>query len=750
MYSKLLKFTGVIVLSLFMSNLSISGTKTPYNLFSPGDNSVNSEITALVDNAVFMNINKDELKRICENRDVEIEITMPYGDNSFSNITLQRFDILKPDAKIVARTIRGNEEVKLEDIAVSYTGKLNGLDNSLISITFTKEKVTGLLVSQNDNYILGNLNDNSGNETDTYILYRESDLKDKNDFQCYTDDNLSSEAIEKMRSSIISQMNDNSPTDLYIAEIALELDFATYNIYGASVQNTTNYALALMAASSAIYMKEVNVKFIIPYIRVWTTADPYTGSNSNQLLNQFRAEWNANQQGVQRTLAHFITRRSGGLGGIAWVGVLCSPVNGGLGYGFSNTDGPILPLPTFSWDVMVVSHEIGHNFGSPHTHSCSWVGGAGIIDSCYASEGGCYTGPPVAAVGTIMSYCHLNGSISLVKGFGPQPKALIRSNAENSGCMYVPSTQVQVGYPNGGEIFRTGNSTQIYWGTSLTGNVNIELSTNAGSTWTTIQNNVAASQRIYDWVLPYTATTTQARIRIVDSSNPSFADTCDNNFTLVLAYVPFTIVSPPSFSRIETSPTGTSTHRFDWTSTGTHPSFRYGIKIRKLGSGAVDFFYQSNNGGSDTAVTFRNSFLDSLAQQLGTTGDSVRCSWRGWAYNGYDSASTGNSGIITFARTDVGINVISSAIPEKFELFNNYPNPFNPSTNIRFAMPKSGKVELKVYDARGREMSVLVNENLSAGSYEYRFDAANLPSGVYFYALRTSDFNATKKMLLIK
>ncbi|MBS1518151.1 MAG: zinc-dependent metalloprotease [Bacteroidetes bacterium] len=748
MLSKLLKFTGAFVLSIVMCSVTFSKSNTPYNLFSQSDNSVNSQISSIVDNAVFMNINRSELERLCDSREQEIEFSIPYKNGQTAFITLQRSDILKPGAKIVTRTARGNEEVQLRDLAVSYTGKLPGYDNSLISITFAKDKVTGILVAQNDNYILGNIKDNSGNETDTYILYKETDLKVKNNFQCFTDDNLSSEAIEEMRNKIITKLNDNSPTDLYVAEIAIEIDFATYNIYGASMTNTTNYALALMAASSAIYMKEVNVKFVIPYLRVWTVADPYTGTNSNTLLNQFRAEWTANQQSVQRTLAHFITRRGGNYGGIAWVNVLCSSVNGGNGYGFSNTDGPILPLPTYSWDVMVVSHEIGHNFGSPHTHNCSWVGG--IIDSCYTPEGGCYTGPQVPAVGTIMSYCHLNGSISLVKGFGPQPRALIRTNAENASCMFVSARELQVGYPNGGELFRTGNSTQIYWGTSLTGNVNIELSTDNGSTWQNIQSNIPATQRIFDWTIPYIGTTSQAKIRIVNSSNLNQGDTCDNSFSVILNYIPFTIVSPVSFSRIETSPTGNTLHRFDWTSAGTHPSFRYGIKIRKIGAGGVDYFYSSDNGGSDTAVTFRNSFLDSLALAIGTTGDSVRCSWRSWAYNGYDSAQSTNSGIVTFARTNVGINVISSSVPENFELYNNYPNPFNPSTNIKFNIAKSGIAELKVYDAGGRQISILVNENLSPGSYEYRFDAVNLPSGVYFYTLRTRDFTSTKKMVLLK
>ncbi len=146
----------------------------------------------------------------------------------------------------------------------------------------------------------------------------------------------------------------------------------------------------------------------------------------------------------------------------------------------------------------------------------------------------------------------------------------------------------------------------------------------------------------------------------------------------------------------------------------------------------------------------RKSFLDTLAQTMGTTGDSVRASWRGWAYNGFDSSSAANSFLVTFVRTSVGINVISSVVPEQYSLGDNYPNPFNPSTKIKFAIPSSGNVELNVYDSRGSLVGKLVNQKLNAGLYEYEFSAANLPSGVYFYRLNAQDFVQTKRMVLVK
>jgi len=89
-------------------------------------------------------------------------------------------------------------------------------------------------------------------------------------------------------------------------------------------------------------------------------------------------------------------------------------------------------------------------------------------------------------------------------------------------------------------------------------------------------------------------------------------------------------------------------------------------------------------------------------------------------------------------------------LPTSFSLDQNYPNPFNPSTKISYQLPQSGFVTLKVYNAIGKEVATLVNEEKSAGRYEINFDAAGLTSGVYFYKITTNNFTQTNKMLLIK
>ena len=115
--------------------------------------------------------------------------------------------------------------------------------------------------------------------------------------------------------------------------------------------------------------------------------------------------------------------------------------------------------------------------------------------------------------------------------------------------------------------------------------------------------------------------------------------------------------------------------------------------------------------------------------------------------------------IISFVKPDsiVGVNNISTIIPDNYLLYQNYPNPFNPATNIRYAIPKSGFVKLVVFDVLGREVETLVNESLKPGTYESTFNGSNYPSGIYFYKLTvrhggssTDGYTETKKMLMIK
>jgi len=98
----------------------------------------------------------------------------------------------------------------------------------------------------------------------------------------------------------------------------------------------------------------------------------------------------------------------------------------------------------------------------------------------------------------------------------------------------------------------------------------------------------------------------------------------------------------------------------------------------------------------------------------------------------------------------LGFNLISSEIPLTYSLSQNYPNPFNPFTNIKFDLPKSGFVEITIFDIQGREIAILVNQQMQPGVYSVNWDASNYPSGVYFYSMTTGDHAESRKMILLK
>ena len=89
-------------------------------------------------------------------------------------------------------------------------------------------------------------------------------------------------------------------------------------------------------------------------------------------------------------------------------------------------------------------------------------------------------------------------------------------------------------------------------------------------------------------------------------------------------------------------------------------------------------------------------------------------------------------------------------IPLEYSLSQNYPNPFNPSTIIEYQLPNDAKISVKIYNILGQEITTLVDRDMKAGYYSFRWDTHNVATGVYFYRLRTKDFVQTKKMLLLR
>ncbi|MHA7814810.1 MAG: M12 family metallo-peptidase [Phycisphaerales bacterium] len=218
-------------------------------------------------------------------------------------------------------------------------------------------------------------------------------------------------------------------TTCRIAGIAVETDYEfTDRLFNGNTNAAAAYLVSLVAAISEIYERDVDARLAIPYLRVWAdNSDPYEATTGDP-LDQVRNHWNASMGHVERTVTHMFTgRENTSYGGVAYVGVLC---NESYGYGVSaHLDGsfpyPLVDHNYGNWDVIVAAHELGHNFGTGHTHSYSPP-----IDGC--GSGDC--SDPYG--GTIMSYCHgCSGGLSnIVLEFHPRVKNTIINFMNNANC----------------------------------------------------------------------------------------------------------------------------------------------------------------------------------------------------------------------------------------------------------------------------------------------------------------------------
>lgn len=230
-----------------------------------------------------------------------------------------------------------------------------------------------------------------------------------------------------------------------------------------------------------------------------------------------------------------------------------------------------------------------------------------------------------------------------------------------------------------------------------------------------------------------------------------------------------------------------SSHTLEAVSPQTNGNYRYlftswsngGPQIQNISVGTDISEYTANYkiqykllgllspSGIPVTISGAGNFFDSAsvnnvtvsAQQVQHNGKTYYFNrWEGIGSGSYTgpnpNASITMNGFIVqrayYDTIDVGISNYNSLIPDKFALYQNFPNPFNPVTTIKFDIANSTFTSIVVYDMLGKEVVNLVNENLNPGSYQYSFDASGLPSGMYFYKIETNTFTEIKKMILLK
>jgi len=164
---------------------------------------------------------------------------------------------------------------------------------------------------------------------------------------------------------------------------------------------------------------------------------------------------------------------------------------------------------------------------------------------------------------------------------------------------------------------------------------------------------------------------------------------------------------------------------------------------------------------NSSAYIFRRNDTTWIEQQKLTSSDGSAHDWYGYSvsisedYNIVGAPLNKGHGInsgsaYVYTNFIVGIEDEHPEIPLSFRLKQNYPNPFNPSTTIKFSLPSSGYATLKIYNVLGEEVAVLLDKEITTGTYEVEWNADGFTSGIYFYQLKTGSFVQTKKMILLK
>ncbi|WP_006747300.1 M12 family metallo-peptidase [Thioalkalivibrio paradoxus] len=384
-------------------------------------------------------------------RQIEIE-----GRGTF-DFDLRSVDVFAPDARVVI-----DNGTPLPHASLNRTrhlrGRVRGIEGSLVTVSVAPDgRITGLL---NDGEVTWELQRRPWDEAlEATRLDVESVPAEP--FRCQAD-RLVQPTLLRERQLQDFQHPRQLPVpaalpegQLYEVTVALETDHELYAQFG-DTESTLTYIANLFNYVGGIYEQEMQTQLLVGDTFLWTTAasQPWVENDDTACrLYEFGRYWRDYRQSVERTIAHFLSGRPS-WGGIAWQDVLCQGtweisaptgcdslgnvlVGGDFGVS-GGLNGTISTSGGIAWDAIVVAHEIGHNFNSPHTHCYGGIDDhSSPVDACYAGEpddppwtGTCWSdavslpgmgsltgGVPGERQGTIMSYCQLrSGGLGNVAG----------------------------------------------------------------------------------------------------------------------------------------------------------------------------------------------------------------------------------------------------------------------------------------------------------------------------------------------
>lgn len=414
----------------------------PFSTFATRESDQQKKFPNYLKEETVVRMNSTTLERLYDNNTGAISLTIPFKNKEIEMELVEQKNVW--DGFRVTTSDSENQAVPYEK-GKFYRGIIKGDNESVVAISVFKNEIMGIISNDSiGNIVLAKAkNDVSDN---AYLMYAEKDLLIQNPSNCETAD----ETERNPMPTLSTRGDESNPSSKWV-RIYLECDYNLFQKKDSSIANTVNYISGAFNNVAALYMNE-NISIAISEVFVWTSAAPYSRSSASSALSQFRTK----RPAINGDLGQLISC-GGASGGVAYVNTICKPV---LRYSYCNIFDTYSDFNTFSWTVLVMAHELGHNLGSNHTQWCGWQGGP--IDNCYTQEGSCSPGPAPLSGGTIMSYCHISQyGTNFKNGLGKQPGDVIRKAVANALCLgssptcSVPSTPV---YSN-----ITMTSTEINW-----------------------------------------------------------------------------------------------------------------------------------------------------------------------------------------------------------------------------------------------------------------------------------------------
>lgn len=392
----------------------------PVHLFQ-STNTLDVSAARFAQNAQFLLLQPELLKDFLSAQPEAISLVLPYN-GQFLLLDLIRVDLGAEAQRIL---IGGNASSMVPvKSGLHYRGILPGSTASLAAFSFFEDEILGFISDPRfNNLVLGRVQ--TTNNLNGYMLYSDLELAMDNPFECtvfesQTDQNLARTNSEKARRGSVKPVR-----------IALEADYALLHNRGGQ-QATAQYLSALFNQLATLYANE-SVSLVLSQLIV-PDLPMYDFSVGNYALLEELTRNHANQD---FDLLQLVGLSANNPESASYLDGLCTRdfrvAYCALEPAFSN-------VPTHSWALSNLAHELGHQFGAHHTQWCGWLGGA--IESCSSGlEGDCspaQTATRLQAGSTLMSYCLLNGApASFAAGFGRLPGQLIRERIASATCMYI-------------------------------------------------------------------------------------------------------------------------------------------------------------------------------------------------------------------------------------------------------------------------------------------------------------------------